>query len=134
MTCIPTLETMPSWYLLKTQDGTKPKNVILNHIIIYVSNKQLLSTIVDIFLIITISSWYFSFGCWTIQEIFNYTEVTGDVQRTALINCCVISSLFCGRTRSDHITCTRCIGTIRRKWGFFYKINILSIDGHYQCL
>ena len=117
---------MPLWDLLKTQYGTKLKYVILNHIMIYVSNQQLLSLIFDIVVIITISFWYFSFLFWTVQESFNYTEVTGDVQRTALLKCCVISSVFFGCSRSDHIICTRCIGTMKRKWGLYFQKYIYS--------
>ena len=93
---------------------------------IYVSNQQLLSLIFDIVVIITISFWYFSFLFWTVQESFNYTEVTGDVQRTALLKCCVISSVFFGCSRSDHIICTRCIGTMKRKWGLYFQKYIYS--------
>ena len=134
MAGIPTLETMTSWYLPKTQDGTKPKNDILNHIIIYVRNQRILSPIVAIVVIITIRSWYFSFVCWILQESFNYTEVTGYVQINSLLNCYVIISVFFGRSRSDIISCTRCIGTIRRKWWLDFQKNIFSINGHYQCL
>ena len=134
MAGIPTIETMTSWYLLKIQDGTKPKNVILKHIIIYVSNQRILSPIVAIVSIITIRSWYLSFWCWTVQESFNYTEVIGYVQMNSLLNCCVIISVFFGFYRSDNISCTRCIGTIRIKWCSYFQKYIFSINGHYQCL
>ena len=134
MAGIPTIETMTSWYLIKIQDGTKPKNVILKHIIIYVSNQRILSPIVAIVSIITIRSWYLSFWCWTVQESFNYTEVIGYVQMNSLLNCCVIISVFFGCSRGDNISCTRCIGTIRRKWWLDYQKYLFSINGHYQCL